>query len=345
MIVTDARLYVQEYDMMSPHAVERDRAVLSRAGGMPALAVKLLVTSICFWYLFNKTNSALFTGAAMTINIAWATLAIGLLMLQLPLAGLRLAEIVRALAPLARNTGRGPMLAITSISIFFSQLMPSMFGEGIRVRMLADLGVDWRMGLVSVLIDRGIGVITIVALGFITLLARSPLTVTDGHRVHALLILGGVVAIWTGGLLLADQVGAVLVLHRSTFWLGRFAAITHEVLVRSHARLPVLLLALLIHGFSVAAIWALARAEGLLLPIEDAAALFTIIAGIAIIPVSIGNWGLREVGVTAILELRGIPVEQALFFSISIGIAFFLASIPGALLWIIYSPHLNRGTD
>jgi glycosyltransferase 2 family protein len=278
---------------------------------------------------------------ATTIDVAWAIVALGIVMLQVLLAGLRWAEIVRVLAPAGKNTSRGPLLAITSISGFFAQLVPSMFGEAIRVRMLAKLGVDWRRGLASVLIDRGIGVIGIGALGFVAFLFSSPLTLPASYRVDTLLILGGIAVVGTGGMLLADQIGAVLVLHRRTIWLGLFAVIAHEVLVRSHARVFVLLLALMGHGFSIIAIWALARAEGLPLPIGDAGALFTVIAGIAIIPISIGNWGLREVGVTAMLEFRGVPVDQALFFSVSIGGLFFLASIPGALLWIIYSPLEN----
>jgi glycosyltransferase 2 family protein len=328
---------------MTPRTAGRDLTVLPGGRGALALAGKLLVTAICFWYLSNKIDWFPLTGMTATINVAWAMVALGLITLQLPLAGLRWAEIVRALAPAVKNTGCGPMLAITTISIFFAQLVPSMFGEAIRVRMLANLGVDWRTGLASVLIDRGIGIIGIAALGFIAFLFSSPLTLPGSCRIDMLLILGAIVIASTGGLLLADQIGAILILHRRTLWLGRFAVIAHEVLIRSHARVLVLLLVLLLHGFSVIAIWALARAEGLPLPVGDAAALFTVIAGIALIPISFGNWGLREVGVTAMLAFRGVPVEQALFFSVSVGVVFFLASMPGALLWIIYSPHENSG--
>jgi uncharacterized protein (TIRG00374 family) len=332
--------------MTIPHSMERqDLVVLPRVRSALMVAVKLLVTAVCFWYLSNKISWAPFTGIATTINAAWGMVALGLMMLQLPLVGLRWAEIVSVLAPASKNSSRGPMLAITSIGIFFSQLVPNMFGETFRVWMLANLGVDWRLGLVSVLIDRAVGVIAIVALAFVTFLIPSPLTLLDGHRVETLLILGVILGTWSGGILLARQIGAVLVHHRRTFWLGRFAVITHDVLVRSRARVLVLLLALLVHVLSVIAIWVLARAEGLPLPLEDAAALFTVIAGIAIIPLSIGSWGLREVGVTAMLEFRGVPVEQALFFSVSVGVLFFLASLPGALVWVLYSPNESSRTD
>jgi hypothetical protein len=78
-------------------------------------------------------------------------------------------------------------------------------------------------------------------------------------------------------------------------------------------------------GFPSSPFGPLARAEGLPLPVGDAAALFTVIAGIALIPISIGSCGLREVGVTAMLEFRGVPVEQALFFPSASESCFFSA--------------------
>jgi glycosyltransferase 2 family protein len=339
--MTDARLVIEEGKVPIPHPAQRELTVLPGGRGALALAGKLLVTAGCFWYLANKIDLAPFSGKVATIHVGWAMVALGLIVLQLPLAGLRWAEIVRALAPAVKNTGYPPMLTITAISVFFAQLVPSMFGEAFRVRMLADLGVDWRTGLASVLIDRGIGVIGIVALGFIAFLFSSTLTPPGSYRIDLLLILGATIIASAGGLLLANQIGAALALHRRTHWLGRLAVVAHEVLIRSHARVPVLLLVFLVHALSVVAIWALALAEGLWLPVGDAAALFTLIAGLALVPISIGNWGPREVGVTAVLQLRGVPAQEALFFSVSVGVVFFLASIPGALLWIIYSPHQN----
>jgi hypothetical protein len=87
----------------------------------------------------------------------------------------------------------------------------------------------------------------------------------------------------------------------------------------------------------------LACAEGLELSPADAAALFTVIGGVAVIPVSIGGWGLREMGVISLLQLQGVPVEQALVLSVSFGVVTFLASMPGAIAWLLYSPDRTGG--
>ncbi len=320
-------------------ARQSESGVSSKGGGALSLGAKVFVTAACFWYLSNKMSWAVFAETAKTVDVGWAMLALGLLVLQVPVVGLRWAEIVGVLAPAVNHSGRREMLAITSIGNFFGQILPNVFGETVRVCMLAKLGVDWRIGVASVLIDRAIGIIAIVGVGFVTFVIPAPATSLGGSRVDLPLLFGAVLASWAAGVLCAHHIGDILVQHRLTFWLGRYAVFAHDVLVRSRARASVFILALLVHLLTIVAIWALARAEGLPLPAGDAAVLFTVIVGLAVLPISIGGWGLRELGVTALLGLRGIPAEQALVFSVSVGISIFLASVPGAVVWVLYSPH------
>jgi hypothetical protein len=42
------------------------------------------------------------------------------------------------------------------------------------------------------------------------------------------------------------------------------------------------------------------------LPVTDAAVLFTVIIGVALVPISIGGWGLRELAVVSVLGGHGI---------------------------------------
>jgi hypothetical protein len=70
----------------------------------------------------------------------------------------------------------------------------------------------------------------------------------------------------------------------------------------------------------------------------DAALLFTFMVSIALIPVSIGGWGLRELAISSLLGAYGVPLEQALFFSVSFGLVLMLAALPGAVVWAFFSP-------
>jgi len=56
----------------------------------------------------------------------------------------------------------------------------------------------------------------------------------------------------------------------------------------------------LIHVLTIAVIWSIGRAQGLVLPVTDAAVLFTVTVGVTLVPISIGGWGLRELAVISL---------------------------------------------
>jgi glycosyltransferase 2 family protein len=62
-----------------------------------------------------------------------------------------------------------------------------------------------------------------------------------------------------------------------------------------------------------------------------------VMIGVAIIPISIGGWGLREVAVTSLLGYHGIAPERALLFSVCFGLTLAVGSLPGAVAWLFYS--------
>jgi hypothetical protein len=93
----------------------------------------------------------------------------------------------------------------------------------------------------------------------------------------------------------------------------------------------------LVHILTIVVIWSLGRAQGLLLPVSDAATLFTVMISVALVPISIGGWGLREVAVISLLGHHGVPPDKALLFSVCFGLALAVGSLPGALAWLLYS--------
>ena len=83
-------------------------------------------------------------------------------------------------------------------------------------------------------------------------------------------------------------------------------------------------------------IWSLGRGQGLVLPLSDAAVLFTVMIGVALVPISISGWGLRELAVISLLGNHGIAPERALLFSVCFGLVLAIGSLPGALAWLFY---------
>jgi glycosyltransferase 2 family protein len=54
-----------------------------------------------------------------------------------------------------------------------------------------------------------------------------------------------------------------------------------------------------------------------------------------ILPISIGGWGVREAAAVALLGMTGVDATSALLVSIMFGVLLVLATLPGALFWLM----------
>ena len=145
-------------------------------------AAKLLVTGACFWYVSRQIDLSRVLSAAPLVDFRWAAFAVLVFLLQIPLVALRWRNVLAALVKLDERMTRAAMIAVTTIGVFFAQVLPGVMGEGVRAWLLVRLGCDWRNALTSVVIDRGVGVGLLLALGFVILLLPSGLTALGGYR-------------------------------------------------------------------------------------------------------------------------------------------------------------------
>ena len=74
-----------------------------------------------------------------------------------------------------------------------------------------------------------------------------------------------------------------------------------------------------------------------MLPVSDAAVLFTVMIGVALVPISISGWGLRELAVISLLGNHGMRAGKGVIFSVCFGLALAVGSLPGAFAWLFYS--------
>ncbi len=310
----------------------------ARRGGakLAIFAVKFAVTGGCFWYLSRRIDFAELARTLPVFDFRWTALAVLLATLQIPLLGLRWCGILDALALRTEQMTRTALIGVTAIGAFFTQVLPNVAGEGVRVWLVARLGCDWRNGVLSVLIDRGVGVGLMVAFAFAVLLVPSALTAVAGYRGLILTVYGVSLLAGVLGLALTPAVAPVLERWRLTRWLATLLSANHRVLLGPYS-LTILGIGCAVHGLTVVVICLLGQAQGLTLSIVDSAVLFVVMVGIALIPVSVGGWGLRELAVVALLGGHGVAPERALLFSVCFGLAFVLAALPGALVWLIYS--------
>ena len=325
--------------MSTSVASDLDTRRASRGGGAGKIAIfaaKLLVTGACFWYLSRQINLGQVISALPLLDFRWAAFAVLVVMLEIPLGGLRWSAIVDALGARDERVTRTVMIGVTAIGVFFVQVLPSVAGDGVRAWLLARRGYDWRNAVISVVIDRAVGVGLLIALGFAILLLPSGLTALSGYRDVVLVAYGGLLVAGVLGLSLAPKIAPLLARWRYSRWLATLAAAARRVLLGPRSAM-ILALGCLIHALTIVVIWSVGRAQGLSLPVADAAVLFTVMVGVALVPISIGGWGLRELAVISLLGNHGIAPEQALLFSVCFGLVLAVGSLPGALVWLLYS--------
>jgi hypothetical protein len=95
---------------------------------------------------------------------------------------------------------------------------------------------------------------------------------------------------------------------------------------------------------TILVIWLVGRAQGLALPVFDCAVLFTVMVGVALAPISVGGWGLRELAVVSLLGAHGLAPERALIFSVCFGLVAVIGVLPGLVVWLLYPlPRLAAG--
>jgi uncharacterized membrane protein YbhN (UPF0104 family) len=299
------------------------------------VAAKLLVTGACFWYVSRQIDWRQVSAAIPLLDFRWAALAILVVMLEIPLAGLRWYSIVDSLGARDRQMTRAAMIAATAVGLFFTQVLPGVAAEGVRAWLLVRLGSDWRNAVMSAVIDRGVGVGLLIVLGFVILLLPSGLTALGGYRDVVLVVYGALILAGALGLLLVPKIVAPLARWRYSRWFATLAADVHRVVLGPKG--PVILsIGCLIHALTIVVVWAVGRAQGLVLPLPDAAVLFTVMIGVVLVPISIGGWGLRELAVVSLLATHGVAPERALLFSVCFGLALAVGSLPGALAWLLF---------
>jgi uncharacterized membrane protein YbhN (UPF0104 family) len=314
-------------------------AVPPRSGGIKTIAIfaaKLAVTGACFWYVSRQIELTQVLAAMALADFRWAAFAILVVMFQIPLVAMRWRNILEALLALDVRMTRTAITAITAIAIFFGQVVPSVASEGLRAWLLVRIGCNWRNALTSVVLDRGVGVALLIAMGFAILLLPSGIIALGGSRELVLGLYGALLLAGLLGLLATPKLVPLLAGWRYSRWIAALAADTHRVLLGRKCPL-ILGIGCLIHVFTIVVVWSLGRAQGLALPIPDAAVLFVVMIGVAIVPISISGWGLREVAVMSLLGNLGIAPEKALLFSVCFGLALAVGSLPGALVWLLYS--------
>jgi hypothetical protein len=291
--------------------------------------LKLAVSGGLIWLVVDRAG-------AETIGERFGRADLGLLAVLVPIVATFLVAgaarwwfVCRAIGtPLAFPAAA----RIFSIGYFFNQTLPSTLGgDAYRAWASRSEGLSIGQAVRSVVGDRLVGLVALLATvgaGLPELVRRADTPVVA--PVLAACVVGGLAAT----VLLAALPPRLLERWR---WLHFLAVVARDL--RSLARrpagaIPALLLSLVVLALLATTVHVVAAAFGVPLALADALVLVPPVILVTVLPISLGGWGVRELGMGVTLGWAGIASGDAVAVSIATGLVLLATGLPGGILWL-----------
>jgi uncharacterized protein (TIRG00374 family) len=304
------------------------------------VAVAVVLTALVLYW----SHPSEILDAAASADWRWLAAAVALVLVDRSLMAMRWIDLLVALAPGTRPP-LGAVLRVFFVSSFVSNFVPSVGADLYRAYALSRYDVHLAESTASVLMDRALGVLSVVLVAAVAL----PFATVEGRQeiVILLAIMGAVCAVAAAVVFserAANLVRAVAasipvkMLHRVT------ASLTDAVRAYAHhhgAVARVLLLSVVVQVFRVLQAWCLGAALGIDLPLSIYFAFIPLIVFIMQIPITPNGLGTTQLAFERFFVPLGAPPPNVFALSVVFLALGILGSLPGGLLYAIGDARSN----
>jgi len=299
-----------------------------------AIGVKVGITGLLVWLLLKHVDFAA-AGALLRSErgVTALALAIAVLMAQALVAAVRMNWVMRLLGtrcPIGRS------FAVWMIGLVVSQtLLTFIAGDAARVWQFVQRGYSRRVASSAIVLERALGLVVLLAM----VLACEPFLLdrtSPGAVRTGLVVLGascavGIVA-FTGSAFLGELRGLLperLRDHRLVGIALDIASVARHLARSWKLAAAVIVSSVLMHMGNVLAIFILARAAGVGIDFMATTAVALPAMLIALMPIALAGWGVREGSMIVGYGLFGVAPAAALATSIAFGLAMLISGLPG----------------
>lgn len=263
------------------------------------------------------------------LDLRYVVAAVLLLAAHIALTGIRWTVVVRTLGS---DTKWSSMLRFTFIGVAASQLLPtSVGGDVARAWLHHRAGAPMEHAIVGSLVDRCIGIVTLLAMAAVPLVG---LYTDSWTPILGLFVLFAGLAACVP-LVVRKSIRAKLTANVRPRWLARVGSVGLTPFRRLRPVLTATALSVASHVGSVAAFWLLVRATGASVGLLQAAPVVLVSQLLATLPLAIAGWGIRESVVVAGLAVMGVSSDAAFSASLLFGLAFIVVSLPTVLFRVL----------
>jgi uncharacterized membrane protein YbhN (UPF0104 family) len=183
----------------------------------------------------------------------------------------------------------------------------------------------------GVIIDRGIGLLCLLALCFFA-------TFPAGHVLPAAVLRGvryicvfGICGFGTFAVL--SRVPVFGKIRRLSF-VTRISEKTWQVFSAGSKTGIIIALSMVVHIFAVLSIYLISLSTGQALGFLIFLAVFPLAILLTVVPVSFAGWGVREGALVALFMSAGVHKNPVLLISVLYGFAVIIAALPGLFFWL-----------
>jgi uncharacterized membrane protein YbhN (UPF0104 family) len=295
-------------------------------------ALKVAGSVLFLWLAVRNLDLQEVTTIMGGANPALLALSVAVLLLQVPLTGLRWTRVS---AGLGESLPFVPASLIGLVGCFFNLVLPSgIGGDGMRVLLAGQRGIGLKAAAATVVVDRLstlFGLVVLIEAGAPFLWPMLPLTAQ-----RYLLPLIGVATIVAFAVLVGwHRFGRRLPLLGKARLLADFSAGAERLFLRSRAGLSVLAIATLSQAFNSLAVWVIGHALAVPASLEAVMLIYPLVTLLLVLPISVSGWGVREGAMAYGLGLFGVRPELAVTLSLAFGVANIVAFLPGLLVWLV----------
>jgi hypothetical protein len=308
------------------------------------IAVAVALTSLALYWWDPRQVLAAAAGAEWR----WLAAAIALVLVDRTLMAMRWLELLVALAP-GSHPPLGTILRIFFVSSFVSNFVPSVAADMYRAFALSRHDVHLAESTASVLMDRALGVLSVLLVGAAAL-PIVPHFAGRGAVVIALVAMFALCALATAVIFSARAAGVVRataaliplpVLHRLT---GALTDAVRRYADHHGPLLRVLALSVLVQVFRVLQAWCLGHALGITLPLVTYFAFIPIIVLIIQLPITINGLGTTQLAFDYLFVPAGAPGPHVIALSVLFLALGVVGTLPGGPLYA-FGDSVREGKD
>lgn len=291
--------------------MNQEKKSTSRPGKIVKLLIKLIVSGLCLWYVAGKLDWAVAKKAVTAANPGWLALAAFFFVLSKVFSSIRLLIYFHNVnVPLDQRTN----LRLYWLGMFYNLLLPgAISGDAYKVVLLKQwFDTPMKKSGSAVLIDRISGMVALLLLlaffGWLVL----PET-------------------WQVALASAAGIGSAAALYFVTWkWMRDFRSSYFSTLIWG----------LLVQGMQVICVYLIMKA--LTISWSDSGYLFLFLLSsiAAVLPLTVGGLGIREIVFLQGSALLGLTEGKAVVISIIFYLITVFSSLPG--IWYVFRSPIKK---